>query len=256
MKPLKFSLPLIFTLALVAGCNGKKPANQELKAAIDTVSVTDTGYTGIKQYTSGKKLFKEVTFKNGVRQGLMKTFYQTGEVRQTFWYENGLREDSSIWYYMEGQKFRSTPYKRDTIDGIQRQYYRTGGLKARIGYSKGFRTTLFEEYTPERKLVRGYPTLVVKTTDDYKTKSVYKISLELSDKNYGVKFFRGDLINGLFDTAHVTPIKVVKGTGTIELKKSSSANTSYVGVIAEILTNFGNNVLVYKKIELPYNDLK
>jgi hypothetical protein len=26
-------------------------------------------------------------------------------------------------------------------------------------------------------------------------------------------------------------------------------------VIAEILTNYGNNYLVYKKIELPYNDL-
>jgi len=28
-----------------------------------------------------------------------------------------------------------------------------------------------------------------------------------------------------------------------------------VGVVAEILTNFGNNYLVYKKIELPYHDL-
>ena len=55
---------------------------------------------------SGKYLVKEVTFKNGVREGLMKSFYQTGEVRQTFWYENGLREDSSRWYYQEGQLFR------------------------------------------------------------------------------------------------------------------------------------------------------
>ncbi len=51
------------------------------------LSVPDTGYTGIKQYMSGKTLVKEVTFKNGVREGLMKSFYQTGEVRQTFWYE-------------------------------------------------------------------------------------------------------------------------------------------------------------------------
>lgn len=256
MKLLQHSLLLIFTISLLIGCNGKKPAGKEPVIAADTVTVPDTGFTGIKQYMGGKYLIKEVTFKNGVRQGLMKAFYQTGQVRQTFWYENGVRQDSSIWYYLEGQKFRTTPYNNDTIDGIQRQYYRTGGLKAKIGYSKGLRTTFFEEYTKEGRIVRGYPDVVVKTTDEYKTRSAYKISLELSDKNYGVRFYKGDLINGLFDTAHVKPINVVKGTGTILLKKSASAGPGYVGVIAEILTDFGNNYLVYKKIELPYNDLK
>jgi hypothetical protein len=256
MKLLQHSLLLIFTISLLTGCNGKKTAGKEQVIAADTVTVPDTGFTGIKQYMGGKYLIKEVTFKNGVRQGLMKAFYQTGQVRQTFWYENGVRVDSSIWYYLEGQKFRTTPYYNDTIDGVQRQYYRTGGIKAKIGYSKGLRTTFFEEYTKEGKIVRGYPDVVVKTTDEYKTRSAYKISLELTDKNYGVRFYRGDFINGLFDTAHVKPIKVVKGTGTIQLKKSSSAGPGYVGVIAEILTDFGNNYLVYKKIELPYNDLK
>lgn len=257
MKLLHNSVLLILTVVILAACNSKKPVNKEPVPAADTVSVTDTGYTGIKRYMSGKYLVKEVTFKNGVRQGLMKAFYETGEVRQTFWYDKGFREDSSTWYYMEGQKFRITPYKKDTIDGIQRQYYRTGELKARIGYSKGLRTTLFEEFTKDGKIVNGYPTLIVKTTDEYKTRSKYTISLELSDKNYGVKFFKGDLSNGLFDTAHVTPIKLVKGTtGILELKKTSSSRPDYVGVIAEILTNFGNNYLVYKKIDLPYNDLK
>ncbi len=256
MKLINHSFLLIFSILLLAGCNGKKNVTNEPVIAIDTVSVPDTGFTGIKQYMGGKYLIKEVTFKNGVRQGLMKAFYQDGRVRQTFWYENGVREDSSIWFYLEGQKFRTTPYKRDTIDGIQRQYYRTGSLKAKIGYSKGLRTTFFEEYEKDGKIVRGYPDVLIKTTDEYKTRSAYKIALELTDKSYGVKFFRGDLSNGLFDTAHVTPIKVVKGTGTLELKKSSSPQPAFVGVIAEIVTNFGNHYLVYKKIDLPYNDLK
>lgn len=256
MKLINHSFLLIFSILLLAGCNGKKNVTKEPVIAVDTVSVPDTGFTGIKQYMGGKYLIKEVTFKNGVRQGLMKAFYQDGRVRQTFWYENGMREDSSIWFYLEGQKFRTTPYKRDTIDGIQRQYYRTGSLKAKIGYSKGLRTTFFEEYGKDGKIVRGYPDVLVKTTDEYKTRSVYKIALELTDKSYGVKFFRGDLSNGLFDTAHVTPIKVVKETGILELKKSSSPQPGFVGVIAEIVTNFGNHYLVYKKIDLPYNDLK
>jgi hypothetical protein len=185
----------------------------------------------------------------------MKTFYQTGEVRTTYWYENDLREDSSIWYFQEGQPFRSTPYKKDTIDGIQKQYYRTGRLKAKIGYSKGLRTTYFEEYTPEGKLVGGYPTLITNIKDDYKTRGIYRISLELSDKSNSVKFYRGDFINGLFDTAHCKQIKTVNKVGVLDLKKTGSPKPEYVGVIAQILTNFGNNYLIYKKIGVPYNDL-
>jgi hypothetical protein len=185
----------------------------------------------------------------------MKSFYQTGEVRQTFLYKNGLREDSSIWFYQEGQPFRSTPYKKDTIDGIQRQYYRTGQLKAKLGYSKGLRTTFFEEYTPEGKLVGGYPTLIVNVRDDYKIKGIYNVSLELSDKSTGVRFWRGDLSKGVFDTAHCKIIKTIKRIGSLDLKKTGLPKPSYVGVIAEILTNFGNNLLVYKKIDLPYSDL-
>ena len=259
IKAMKFfsgSLFLILAISLINGCTGKGSAKKELPAITDSVTTsTDTGFTGIKQYMSRKVLIKEVTFKNGVREGLMKSFYQTGEVRQTFWYENGLREDSSFWYFQQGQLFRSTPYKRDTIDGIQKQYYRTGKLRAKIGYTKGLRTTFMEEYTPEGKLVGGYPALVASVLDNYKTKGTYRISLSLSDKSTMVRYYRGDLLNGIFDTAHCAPIKNIKGIGTLDLKKTGSSRLSHIGVIAEILTNFGNNYLVYKKIDLPYSDL-
>lgn len=255
MKIFTGSLLLILALSFIAGCTGKSPVKKETQAVSDSVTVPDTGYTGIKQYKSGKTLVKEVTFKNGVREGLMKSFYQTGEVRQTFWYKNGLREDSSFWYYQEGQKFRATPYKRDTIDGIQVQYYRTGKLRAKLGYSKGLRTMFLQEYTPAGKIVGGYPSLIIKTVDDYKTKGIFRVSLSLSDKTVGVRYWRGDLMNGLFDTAHCKRINAIRGIASFDLKKTGSHKRSDVGVIAEILTNFGNNYLVYKKVGLPYDDL-
>ena len=55
--------------------------------------------------------------------------------------------------------------------------------------------------------------------------------------------------------AHCKKINTIKGIGNLDLKKTGSPKPGYVGVIAEILTNFGNNYLVYKKIDLPYNDL-
>lgn len=255
MKIISVSLLTILSLLLLYSCNGKGTGKKNPKTENDTITVPDTGYTGIKQYTSNKVLIKEVTFKNGIREGLMKSFYPSGKMRQTFWYKNGVREDSAKWYYEEGQVFRSTPYKNDTVDGIQKQYYRVGRLKAKLGYLKGLRTPYLEEYTQDGKLVSGYPELVVSILDDYRSKGVYRITLKLSDNSPHVKYYRGDLSSGVFDTVHCKKINTIKGIGHLDLKKTGSPKTGSVGVIAEILTNFGNNYLVYKKIELPYNDL-
>ena len=246
---------VILIISYLTSCNGKGSTKKEQAVVSDSSSVSDTGYTGIKQYMSGKTLVKLVSFKNGVREGLMRSFYQTGELRQTWIYKNGVREDSSIWFYQQGQPFRSTPYKNDTIDGIQKQYYRTGSLKAKIGYSKGLRTTFLQEFTLDGKLVHGYPGLEIKVADEYKTKSLYRLSLGLTNKSINVRYYRGDISNGIFDTAHCKPIKSIKGIGTLELKKSGSPKPSTVGVIAEVLTDFGNNYLIYKKVDLPYPDL-
>jgi hypothetical protein len=257
MKRLTLSLSIILALILLlSGCTGKGSAKKESAEQVDTTSVPDTGFTGIKKYMSRSYVIKEVTFKNGVRQGLMKTFYENGKVRQTFWYENGLREDSSRWYYMEGQLFRTTPYKRDTSDGIQIQYFRNGRKKAKIGYSKGFRTGFLEEYNADGKLISAYPELIITTKDQYSTKGVYSISLSLSDKSDKVRFYKGDLSSGVFDTVKCKRISSSNGIAIINLKKSSSPGAGSIDIIAEILTNYGNNKLVYKKIDLPYNDIK
>lgn len=257
MKIFPGSLLTISALLFLAGCNGKSPVKKEALAPIsDSITVADTGFTGIKQYKSGKYLIKEITFKNGVREGLMKQFYATGEVRQTFWLRNGLRQDSSIWYFQEGQKFRVTPYINDTIEGIQKQYFRTGELKAKLGYSKGLRTSFFQEFTKEGKLISGYPSIVTTITDTYKTKGIYRITVSLSNKSPNVRYYQGEFSKGLFDTVHCERIKSINGITNLDLKKSNSKKLTSVNIIAEILTDFGNNYLAYKKIELPYKDLK
>ena len=255
MKSLNISSLFVIAIFILSGCGGNSSENKNKQTLSDTISVHDTGYTGIKKYTSGPNLIKEITFKNGVREGLMRSFYAGGRVRQTFIYRNGLRADSSIWFYEEGQVFRTTLYKNDTMEGLQKQYYRTGKLKAKLMYKKGMRTPFLEEYTPDGKIVKGYPEVVVSIHDNYKTNSTFSVTLSLSDKSAKVKFFRGYLTDGAFDTTRVARIKMFEGTGSLNLKKTSSAGPGYVGVIAEIITGFGNKNLVYKKITLPYKDL-
>jgi hypothetical protein len=256
MKIINCSIITILSVILISGCNGGGNSRKNALADTDTTTVADTGFTGITQGMSGQYIVNETTYKNGVRHGLKKTFYQSGKMRQTFWYVNGLRQDSSRWFYEEGQLFRTTPYKNDTIDGIQKQFYRTGKLKAKIGYEKGLRTLFFQEFTPDGKMVGGYPQLVIKTFDNYKTQGTFRITMELSDKSEKVRFFRGEFHGGVFDTSRCERIKTVKGVGYLDLKKATAVKSENVGIIAEILTGFGNNYLVYNKFDLPYNDLK
>lgn len=244
----------IIIILIIAACTGR--GSGKITAGNDTITVPDTGYTGIKQYMSNNKIIKEVTFKNGVREGLMKSFYAGGQVYQTFWYENGFREDTGRYFYVEGQLFRSTPYKHDTIDGIQIQYYRTGRVKAKIGYVKGLRTPYLEEFTTDGKLVKGYPEITVTVNDEYKSTGRYRISLALSDKSTKVKFFQGEFTDNRFDTASVKQLNTVDGRARIDLRKTGTATEDHVGVIAAVLTPFGNRNLIYKRIDLPYNDLK
>ena len=185
----------------------------------------------------------------------MKTYYQTGQLYQTFWYENGLREDSAVWYYVEGQPFRTTPFKHDTIDGLQKHYYRVGDIKAIIGYKKGLRTPLLEEYDKKGRLYKNYAEIVTNINDEYSTKGIYTINLEMSDNTEKVKFYEGEFTDGRFDTTQCKPIETKEGRASIQLEKTESSGKDYIGIIAEVITLYGNRNLIYKKIDLPYNDL-
>jgi hypothetical protein len=256
MKRITYSALILFLIIIAAGCSGKGSLKKETIAGTDTLTVPDTGYTGIKKFYSGKYLIKEVTFKNGIKHGETKTFYPGGQLYQTFWYENGLREDSSRWYYVEGQLFRSTPIKHDTINGTQKQYYRNGRVKAKINYMKGLRSTGLEEFNQNGKLISDYPEIVFNIIDNYKTAGKLRINLELSDKSRKVKFYRGEFTGGVFDTVKCEPIKSVGGKTFLDLRKSVTPQADYVGIIGVFLTDFGNKYLAYKKIDLPYKDLK
>jgi len=254
MKTIKITL-FCLPFLLIINC-GRHANTSNESISLDTLTVADTGFTGIRQYTQRgtDHVVMEVTFKNGVQHGLTKTFYVGGQVRQTFWYENGLREDSAKMYHPDGKLFRSMPVVRDTIHGTQIQYFKNGRVRAKLGYEKGHRTFFFEEYLANGRLITNYPEVIIKTRDNYNANGTYNISLELSSSK-DVKYYRGDFSKGIYDTTAVAPIRTVNGIGDLTLRKSSAQTKPYIEILASILTDYGNRYLLVKRIDLPYNDL-
>jgi antitoxin component YwqK of YwqJK toxin-antitoxin module len=249
---------ILLLFALSSGCSNRSNKRSSSQGADSTnlSNAPDTGYTGVTQYFSSGRLVKEVTLKNGIRDGLMKTYNASGQLYQTFWYVNGMRQDTAIWYFEDGKIFRKTPFKDDSVNGTQIQYYRSGAVKAKINFVNGIRTPDLEEFESNGKKITNYPDLVIKTKDEYNQTGTFKIYLELNKKNVKANYYKGEYIDGLFYPKRYIKLNNTETTGYLQLKKSTTAGNNYAGVIAEILTPFGNRKLVYKRIDLPNNNLK
>jgi antitoxin component YwqK of YwqJK toxin-antitoxin module len=258
MKTSIVLLIVLILLTLNGGCQNKtkKNSSSQIINPIDTKTVADTGYTGIRRFFSKGSLVKEVTYKNGIREGLMKTYNVSGQLYQTFWYENGLRQDTAKFYFPDGKVFRATPFKDDSAHGIQTQYYRSGAVRAKLNFVNGLRTPFLEEFESNGKKITNYPDLVIRIKDEYSQNGAFKIYLELTNKDMKTNYYRGEYIDGLFNPKKYTKINSSETTGYLELRKSVNTGNNYVGIIAEILTPLGNRYLVYKKIDLPYDNLK
>jgi hypothetical protein len=249
---------ILFLFSLSIGCSNRSNKRSSSQGADSTniSSAPDTGFTGISQnYYKGKHV-SDVTLKNGIREGLMKTYYPGGQLYQTFWYVKGVRQDTAIWYSEDRKIFRKTPYKNDSINGTQIQYYRSGAVRAKLNFINGIRTSDLEEFESNGKKITDYPDIVIKTKDEYNQTGTFKIYLELNKKNVKANYYKGEYINGLFYPKKYVKLNNSETTGYLELKKSDNTGNNYVGVIAEILTPLLNRKLVYKKIDLPYSNLK
>jgi hypothetical protein len=96
----------------------------------------------------------------------------------------------------------------------------------------------------------------VKTADNYNSAGTYTISLELSKKDNKATYYRGELTDGLFTPKKYVKLNSSETAGFLKLTKSGTPGNSYVGIIAEISTSLGNKYIAYKRVDLPYNDLK
>jgi hypothetical protein len=218
--------------------------------------VPDTGFTGVRNYIKDNIKMKEVEFRNGVRQGMTRTFYKGGVIEQEIPYVDGKKNGEARWYYPDSKLFRVTPYVNDTIHGSQIQYYKSGRVKAKLDYVDGKRLPGIEEYNMNGEKVTSYPGIKYIVNDRYDERGLYKIFIEMSDKSENVKYFRGDLVDGLVDMDSLKPMLQTATTGYLDLQKTPGQNADSIAVIASYLTPFGNRLYYRLSIPLPYKDLK
>jgi antitoxin component YwqK of YwqJK toxin-antitoxin module len=243
----------ILIMILTVSCGG---GTGESGAGKKAGHVPDTGFTGVRNYIKDNIKMKDVEFRNGVRQGLTRTYYKGGVIEQEIPYVDGKKNGEARWYYPDSKLFRVTPYVNDTIHGSQIQYYKSGRVKAKLDYVDGKRLPGIEEYNINGEKVTSYPEIKYKVNDRYDERGLYKIFVEMSDLSENVKYFRGDLVNGLVDMDSLKPMLQTATTGYLDLQKTPGQDADSIAVIASYLTQFGNRLYYRLAIPLPYKDLK
>ncbi len=253
MKQL-LSILSIITLVFAVSCNQGKSGNSA--DSMRGSNVPDTGFTGTQRYKQGDNIHRTVEFKNGLKDGITRTFYKGGALEQEITYVNDKKDGPSKWYYPDGKLFRVTPYENDTINGDQIQYYKNDRKRAIISYNNGKRVPSVIEYEKDGTKITDYPNVTFRVTDNYNEKGVYKIFIEMSDLSENNLYYRGDFVNGLVDLDSLEQLKQNATTGYLDLKKAEGVSSDSVTVIAGYLTSSGNRYYRRLAIPLPYKDLK
>ncbi len=251
MKNLTVLTSIIVMIVAVSCGGGTGEAGGKKKAG----HVPDTGYTGVRSYIKDNIKLREVEFRNGVRQGMTRTFYKGGVLEQEIPYTDGKKNGEATWYYPDSKLFRVTPYLNDTIHGTQIQYYKSGRVKAKISFVEGKRLPGIEEYMMSGDKVTSYPEIKYRTNDRYNERGLFKYFIEMSDLAENVKYYRGDLVDGLVDMDSLTPMLQTATTGYLDLQKTPDHKADSIVVIASYLTQFGNRLFYRLSLPLPYKDL-
>ncbi len=245
---------LVLNILYFYGCQNNEPSagSSSKKGKNDS-----TGYNGVyKSYRDGY-LYSEVTLKEGKKNGLAKRFYKNGKVNTEVHYKNNIKIDTSRWYYTNGKIYRETPYNKGKIHGIQKKYHKNGILMAEIPWVGGNRKAGLKEYSYYNSLLKSYPNIIYHIDDQRKEKRQVKITIKLSNNSEKVKFYQGELKEGIFDPDKAKYILTEKGRGAINfVEKADYTGKNQINIIAYHKTKLGNNKILQKKITLPSTHLK
>ena len=118
----------------------------------DTVNQVDTkglkqGYWK-KEYPNGKTLY-EGQFKDGKPVGIMKRYYETGELRVKMFYCENSDYTKATFYYDDGEIAAEGTYCQEKKDSLWKYYsFYTGTITSTEVYNKGVKNGIEKQYYP------------------------------------------------------------------------------------------------------------
>ena len=111
---MKHTLLIITALMLIVGCSSDPIDGSTLvrKDGLYYASDANEPYSGeaVWYYENGQKM-REVTYKDGKKDGKYNEWYENGQKESEETYKNGEKDGKWTWWYENGQKWIERTYK-------------------------------------------------------------------------------------------------------------------------------------------------
>jgi hypothetical protein len=204
------------------------------------------------------KTKSEAVYKNGMRNGVAKTFDKNGAIILELPYVNDIREGTSKKYYEGGKALaQTTEYKNDKMNGIQTKYRWNGDVMSEARYENDFPCAELREYLENKNLKKKYPHIEIKVEDRIKTTGVYKLKISLSDRVRSVKFYEGKLSASGCLSDRLNYLLLDEGTKTAEISwhlPPGSFVMEELNIIAAYETLMGNTAIAQHKYHVSIDN--
>ena len=102
----------------------------------DLLCYDENPFTGTIN-TKNNECFFESQYLNGLRHGIQKTFYTSGQLKEASMFTSGNRNGRSIRYFECGAKQSNANYYNGDLDGVYEEWLESGRLTVRKSYFKG-----------------------------------------------------------------------------------------------------------------------
>lgn len=88
-------------------------------------------------YPNSPKPYIDGEFKDGKPDGLLTEYYESGEIKGTYLYKNGVMCDTAEQYFESGALKSTTPYVEGIPHGTAKEFHENGQLKREISFLDG-----------------------------------------------------------------------------------------------------------------------
>ncbi len=241
----------LFILVCLGCTQSPSKKNENKEDSKDGTKVIKTTY-------SNGKPKAEVSYKDGKKNGLSKSFDKEGKISLELPYINNKREGKSKKYYEGGQQlYQTTEYKDDLMNGMQIKYRENGDVLSEAQYEKNFPCLNLKEYYKDNTLKKEYPKIVVTPIDRLDSQGVYILQISMSEKVRKVKYYTGKLtsVGCLSDDLYSILLNEQAKTGKLTYNLGPGGfMMEELNIIAVVETNYGNSYITQRKYNLAIDN--
>ena len=76
-------------------------------------------------------------FKDGLREGIHKEWFRSGNLKDEISYSNGLKDGEFRYWDDKGQLLKEGHYIKNNLDGFIKEWYHNGNIKLEVNYKNG-----------------------------------------------------------------------------------------------------------------------